>query len=75
MHKTTVGVEKMLQQIIRRLKKLKGRIDLSPPLDTFVNHSISAEMLQKDRDLLEAFCLLDDYDILGSIKVWYPLRR
>lgn len=71
MHKTTVGVEKMLQQIIRRLKNLNGQIQLPPSLDLFVNHSFSAEMLENDRELLDSFCLLDDYDILGSIKVWY----
>jgi len=28
-------------------------------------------MLQKNKEYLDAFCFLDDYDILGSIKQWY----
>ena len=70
-HKTTVGVEKMIIQIIRRVRKLKGKIPLSPELDLFINNSITHQMLKEDESTLKAFCYLDDYDILGSIKGWY----
>jgi uncharacterized protein len=70
-HKTTVGVEKMLIQIIRRVRELKGTIDLSPELDFFINNTVSAKMLEEDKSILDAFCYLDDYDILGGIKRWY----
>ena len=70
-HKTTVGVEKMLIQIIRRVRKLKGKIPLSSELDLFINNSITHQMLKEDKNTLKAFCYLDDYDILGGIKGWY----
>ena len=70
-HKTTVGVEKMLIQIIRRVKALNGNADLSPELDFFINNTITQQMMEKDKGILQAFCYLDDYDILGAIKRWY----
>ncbi len=69
-HKTTVGVEKMLIQIVRRVRSVKGNIDLTPELDFFVNNTITPQMMETDNKMLEAFCYLDDYDILGSIKRW-----
>lgn len=70
-HKTTVGVEKMLIQIVRRARALKEETQLTPGLNYFINNTINQEMLGKDKDILDAFCFLDDYDILGSIKGWY----
>ena len=70
-HKTTVGVEKMLIQIIRRVKELSGNIQLSPELDLFLNNNITPQMFEEDKNILHAFCYLDDYDILGAIKRWY----
>lgn len=70
-HKTTVGIEKMLIQIIRRVRALHGKIQLSPELDYFINNSITAKILEENKSALQAFCYLDDYDILGAIKRWY----
>ena len=71
LHKTTLGVEKMLIQIVRRVRNLKEGPQLSANLDFFINNSINAKMLQDNKDILDAFCFLDDFDILGSIKQWY----
>jgi HD superfamily phosphohydrolase len=71
LHKTTLGVEKMLIQIVRRVRKLKEGTQMSSHLDFFINNSINAKMLRDNKDILEAFCFLDDFDILGSIKQWY----
>ena len=70
-HKTTVGVEKMLIQIIRRVRGLNGKVELSQGLDFFINNTITPELFKNEKEILGAFCLLDDYDILGSIKTWY----
>lgn len=70
-HKTTVGVEKMLIQIIRRVRKLGDRYHLSPGLDLFINNAITPQMIEDDKSVFEAFCHLDDYDILGAIKSWF----
>lgn len=70
-HKTTVGVEKMLIQIIRRVRGLNGKVELSKGLDFFINNTIDPDLFKNRKEILDAFCLLDDYDILGSIKTWY----
>lgn len=70
-HKTTVGVEKMLIQIIRRARKLDNKNQLPPGLELFLNNSITPQMIEEDRSVFDAFCYLDDYDILGAIKWWY----
>lgn len=70
-HKTTVGIEKMLIQIIRRARKLNNKNHLSPGLELFLNNSITPQMIEEDKSVFEAFCYLDDYDILGAIKLWY----
>jgi len=70
-HKTTVGIEKMLIQIIRRVRKLHDKMQLSPELDFFIKNTISPQMLEENKSILQAFCYLDDYDVLGAIKRWY----
>lgn len=70
-HKTTVGVEKMLIQIIRRVRALSGQLELPPELDFFINNTITRQMMERDANILKAFCYLDDYDILGAIKRWH----
>jgi len=71
LHKTTLGVEKMLIQIVRRARKVKEKSVISESLDLFLNGTIDGNQLKNDNSLLDAFCYLDDYDILGSIKLWY----
>ena len=70
-HKTTVGVEKMLIQIMRRAREIgEGTRLVSHSLNYFIKNTITQDMLAKDKEILDAFCMLDDYDILGSIKGW-----
>ncbi|MBS1565029.1 MAG: HD domain-containing protein [Bacteroidetes bacterium] len=71
LHKTVVSAEQMLVRIIERAKDLiaKGRpvTSISPTLDFFLHYSAA------DGDIalhLDKFCLLDDYDVLGTIKSW-----
>ncbi len=70
-HKTTVGIEKMLIQIIRRARELNGKIPYAPGLGFFINKTISSKNFTREKSILDAFCFLDDYDVLGSIKQWY----
>jgi len=73
MHKTTVSTEQMLTQLIRRAKKLTEMgeaLPASPAFALFLQNSISFEELRDNRDYLEAFAALDDYDIWGCVKVW-----
>jgi HD superfamily phosphohydrolase len=69
-HKTTVGIEKMLIQIIRRVREISGHIQASPELTFFIEHTIDPERFAQDEEVLKAFCRLDDYDIIGGIKHW-----
>jgi len=73
LHKTVVAAEFMLIHILRRAKKLvqEGH-DLfgSPSLLYFMKNNISADDFRMNEEVLEQFSRLDDYDILGAIKVW-----
>lgn len=73
LHKTVLSAENMLVKILRRAKELALRgVDLyaSPALEYFLYHTITAANFEQEPACLKQFCLLDDYDILGAIKVW-----
>ncbi|MFN9111552.1 MAG: HD domain-containing protein [Bacteroidota bacterium] len=71
LHKTVIGVEKMLVKILQRAKIVAREqtelFSTSEILDAFLRTDDSAGYI---RDNLKSFCLLDDYDILSSIKKW-----
>jgi HD superfamily phosphohydrolase len=69
-HKTTVGIEKMLIQIIRRVREISMDVQASTELAFFIDNAIDHERLAGDEEVLKAFCRLDDYDIIGGIKHW-----
>jgi len=73
LHKTVVAGEFMLIHILRRAKQLvlKGeQLFASPALMYFLSKDIQLEDFEKNPEVLDNFALLDDYDILGAIKVW-----
>lgn len=73
LHKTAVSSEKMLIQIIRRVKELSQagvEVFATPPLQVFLDHDINAKDIQKDPRFIEAYTQLDDYDIWAGIKLW-----
>jgi len=73
LNKTVVAAEYMLIQALRRAKELKQKgtaLFASPALNYFLENNVSAEDFKSDPKVLERFALLDDYDILGAIKVW-----
>lgn len=73
LHKTVVAGEYMLIHILRRAKELMLRGDklfASPALTFFLSNNIQLDDFRKDEKVLNNFALLDDYDILGAIKVW-----
>jgi HD superfamily phosphohydrolase len=71
LHKTVVGVENMLVQIIRRARMLVTQT-LTPntALNHFLTYRVTLDDLERDQQLLSDFCSLDDYDLLGAMKVW-----
>lgn len=73
LHKTVVAAEFMLIHILRRAKELKQEgktVFCSPALDYFLTNNVSAHDFQTKPEVLDLFAQLDDYDILGAIKVW-----
>ncbi len=72
LHKTVISAEFLLVKALERAKELaKSGVDLfcSPAFKVFLYADISKEDFEK-KEILHAFSQLDDYDILGAIKVW-----
>ena len=73
LHKTVVAGEFMLIHILRRAKYLAQRgenLFASPALSFFLTSDIQLDDFKKNPAVLNTFAQLDDYDILGAIKVW-----
>jgi uncharacterized protein len=71
LHKTVLSAEMMLVKIIERAKELiaSGVIvkTTSEPFDFFLNSRNSEFDINEQ---LEKFCMLDDYDVMATIKNW-----
>ncbi len=73
LHKTVLGAEQLLINILRRAKELaRDGKDLfaTPALRHFLYNAINKADFLADPFHLETFCSLDDSDILASVKVW-----
>ncbi|MCB0759935.1 MAG: HD domain-containing protein [Flavobacteriales bacterium] len=73
LHKTVLSAEYMLMNILKRAKWLAGQgasLFASPALHLFLSNNLSKEDFLSNPDILDQFAQLDDYDILGAIKVW-----
>lgn len=73
LHKTVLGVEQLLVNIIKRAKELtKENVELfaTPALKFFLYENIKKTDFESNQNLLPLFCQLDDDDIMASIKVW-----
>ncbi len=71
LHKTALSAENMLVKILERAKQL-ARLSVtsfstSKILDEFLRTPNAASLIRQKPN---QFCLLDDYDILSSIKLW-----
>lgn len=73
LHKTVLSAEQLLIRILRRAKELAAageKLFATPALLHFLYHKISQEDFKREEEHLDYFCMLDDTDILASIKVW-----
>ncbi|MBS1586847.1 MAG: HD domain-containing protein [Bacteroidetes bacterium] len=73
LHKTVLGAEQLLINILARAKELAQRgMELfgTPSLRYFLYNRFTAADFEQDSFHLEQFCQLDDNDVLTSIKVW-----
>lgn len=73
LHKTVVSAEFMLINILRRAKELVKRgetLFASPALAFFLKNDVTQADFEQDPSVLETFAQLDDFDIMGAVKVW-----
>ena len=73
LHKTVLSAEKLLVNILKRAKELSltGEVLFATPaLSLFLRNNFSKKEFMKNPELLQQFVLLDDYDIMASVKVW-----
>ena len=73
LHKTVVSAEFMLIHTLKRAKTLiqEGKeLFGSPALLFFMKNDISCMDFESRPEILDSFAQLDDYDILGAVKVW-----
>jgi len=75
LHKTVLAAEQMLVMTLRRAKELARSGKMTRHLPTELNFFLHEDITLDDfilhsRDLLDRFARLDDYDIMGALKIW-----
>lgn len=73
LHKTVLSAEKLLVNILKRAKEisLQGQdLFATPALSKFLKNNFTKKDFVNNPELLRQFVLLDDYDIMASVKVW-----
>jgi HD superfamily phosphohydrolase len=73
LHKTVVSAEQLMISILKRAKYLSlndYELFASPTLSYFLKNNISRSNFENSTSTLEMFSLLDDYDLIGAIKIW-----
>ena len=73
LHKTVLVAEHLLMNILKRAKELSKEgesLFASPSLAYFLKDEINEDQFYEHGKALVHFSQLDDYDILGAIKVW-----
>jgi HD superfamily phosphohydrolase len=73
LHKTVLSAEKLLVNILKRAKELSlqgNDLFATPALSLFLKNNFSKKDFITKPELLKQFVLLDDYDIMASVKVW-----
>ncbi|MES2704407.1 MAG: HD domain-containing protein [Bacteroidota bacterium] len=73
LHKTVLGAEMLLINILRRAKELarEGKeLFATPALHYFLYKDLTEEDFYNEPMHLEKYCQLDDSDVMASIKVW-----
>lgn len=77
LHKTVLGIEKLLVSILKRAKMLiqqKANLFASPSLQLFLENDFTQTDFEENAFLLNKFAELGDEDIFSAIKVWQQHR-
>lgn len=73
LHKTVLGAELLLVNILKRAKELYAageQLPASPSLTFFLQQTISKAQLESEPDVIDHFCALDDADIIIAVRLW-----
>ena len=73
LHKTVVAAENLLILALRRAKELEKKghnVFASPALQYFLQNDFTTHDFETNPKVLDSFIQLDDFDIMGAIKVW-----
>lgn len=73
LHKTVLAAEYMLMKVLKRAKVLSENdenIFATPVFQLFLENNFTKNNFINNKDLLDKFSQLDDYDIFTSLKVW-----
>lgn len=73
LHKTAVGAESMLVNILKRAKELTTQgntLFATPALHYFLSNKVNNAVFETSPNALNNFALLDDSDIISALKVW-----
>jgi HD superfamily phosphohydrolase len=69
-HKTVLSAEMTLVRILERAAWLYKRNLLEPDFTSVLHNLLFKQVQAFDKEQLEAFCTLDDTDVIHSIKQW-----
>lgn len=73
LHKTVISAEHLLINILSRAKELASEgVDMfcTPGLRYFLYGQYTKKMFRDNKEVLQRFASLDDYDVMASVKVW-----
>ena len=73
LHKTVLVAEYMLMKVLKRAKILcenGEKLFATPVFQLFLQNNFTKDDFKNNRNLLDKFSQLDDYDIFTSLKVW-----
>jgi HD superfamily phosphohydrolase len=73
LHRTAVGYEKVLVNLLKRSKAARNKAmwsELAPPLRYFLEHDVDARWFKDHPEALQMYAELDDSDIWSAMKTW-----
>ncbi len=73
LHKTVIAAEYLLMQILKRAKYLcrnGSELFSTPAFNFFLKNEFFLDDFRNDEEVINKFSLLDDFDIIASVKVW-----
>ena len=70
LHKTALGAERMMVNLMSRAKVAHETEGITPALQFFLNNEYTLSDLNDNPELIKQFAALDDTDVLHAVKTW-----